>query len=70
MDDTLFSHCSIRPQNAREKIDSCRMCTHVTPGEPQVLLGKDKAFTYDYIFDIDSTQEMLYNMCSRSLIEG
>ncbi|XP_064634867.1 kinesin-like protein KIF21A isoform X2 [Lineus longissimus] len=60
----------IRPKNAREKIDACQMCTQVTPGEPQVLLGKDKAFTYDNVFDITSTQEMLYNMCARSLIEG
>ncbi|MEQ2173824.1 hypothetical protein GOODEAATRI_001433 [Goodea atripinnis] len=38
----------IRPQMAKEKIEGCHVCTLVTPGEPQVLLGKDKAFTYDF----------------------
>jgi kinesin family protein 4/21/27 len=28
----------------------------VTSGEPQVILGADKAFTYDYVFDMDSGQ--------------
>ena len=46
----------IRPQSAREVIDMCRTCTTVTPGEPQVILGADKAFTYDYVFDMDSGQ--------------
>ena len=34
----------------------CRLCTQVTPGEPQVILGADKAFTFDYVFDMDSEQ--------------
>ncbi|CAL8340134.1 unnamed protein product [Lota lota] len=60
----------IRPQMAKEKIEGCHVCTLVTPGEPQVLLGKDKAFTYDYVFDIDSQQEQLYQACVHKLIEG
>jgi hypothetical protein len=28
----------------------------VISGEPQVILGADKAFTYDYVFDMDSGQ--------------
>uniref|UniRef100_A0A8C5FAY9 Kinesin family member 21B n=1 Tax=Gadus morhua TaxID=8049 RepID=A0A8C5FAY9_GADMO len=55
---------------AKEKIEGCHVCTLVTPGEPQVLLGKDKAFTYDYVFDIDSQQEQLYHACVHKLIEG
>lgn len=34
----------------------CRICTYVTPGEPQVVLGTDKAFTFDYVFDTNSDQ--------------
>lgn len=40
------------------------------PGEPQVVLGKDKAFTYDYVFDMDTQQETIYNHCTERLIEG
>ncbi|XP_039738249.1 kinesin-like protein KIF21A isoform X7 [Pteropus medius] len=60
----------IRPQLAKEKIEGCHICTSVTPGEPQVFLGKDKAFTFDYVFDIDSQQEHIYTQCIEKLIEG
>uniref|UniRef100_A0AAZ3NQM1 Kinesin motor domain-containing protein n=1 Tax=Oncorhynchus tshawytscha TaxID=74940 RepID=A0AAZ3NQM1_ONCTS len=60
----------IRPQMVKEKIEGCHVCTLVTPGEPQVLLGKDKAFTYDFVFDIDSAQKQIYAACVHKLIEG
>ncbi|KAF7693358.1 hypothetical protein HF521_008674 [Silurus meridionalis] len=60
----------IRPQMAKEKIEGCHVCTSVTPGEPQVLLGKDKAFTYDFVFDIDVHQQTVYSACVHKLIEG
>uniref|UniRef100_A0A8D3D796 Kinesin family member 21B n=1 Tax=Scophthalmus maximus TaxID=52904 RepID=A0A8D3D796_SCOMX len=55
---------------AKEKIEGCHVCTMVTPGEPQVLLGKDKAFTYDYVFDFDSEQQHIYQACVYKLIDG
>uniref|UniRef100_A0A670JF76 Kinesin family member 21B n=1 Tax=Podarcis muralis TaxID=64176 RepID=A0A670JF76_PODMU len=60
----------IRPQMPKEKIEGCHICTSVTPGEPQVLLGKDKAFTYDFVFDLDTWQEQIYTTCVSKLIEG
>ncbi|XP_069489746.1 kinesin-like protein KIF21B [Ambystoma mexicanum] len=60
----------IRPQLSKEKIEGCHICTSVTPGEPQVLLGKDKAFTYDFVFDLESEQEQVYGSCVQKLIEG
>uniref|UniRef100_A0A665WTR4 Kinesin motor domain-containing protein n=1 Tax=Echeneis naucrates TaxID=173247 RepID=A0A665WTR4_ECHNA len=66
----LMSPPRIRPQMAKEKIEGCHVCTMVTPGEPQVLLGKDKAFTYDFVFDIDSEQHCIYQACVYKLIEG
>ncbi|XP_069485318.1 kinesin-like protein KIF21A isoform X4 [Ambystoma mexicanum] len=60
----------IRPQLAKEKIEGCHICTFVTRGEPQVVLGKDKAFTFDHVFDIDSQQEEIFQQCTEKLIEG
>uniref|UniRef100_A0A3Q3N2D8 Kinesin family member 21A n=1 Tax=Mastacembelus armatus TaxID=205130 RepID=A0A3Q3N2D8_9TELE len=60
----------IRPQLAKEKIEGCHICTYVMPGEPQVILGKDKAFTYDYLFDMDSQQDAIYTTCTEKLIDG
>ncbi|KAH0618753.1 hypothetical protein JD844_018209 [Phrynosoma platyrhinos] len=60
----------IRPQMPKEKIEGCHICTSVTPGEPQVLLGKDKAFTYDFVFDLNTWQEQIYTTCVSKLVEG
>ncbi|CAB0032006.1 unnamed protein product [Trichogramma brassicae] len=60
----------IRPQIAREVIDMCRVCTVVPAGEPQVYLGPDKAFTYDYVFDTNSDQSGIYETCVARLVEG
>lgn len=48
----------------------CRICTTVTPGEPQVTLGTDKSFTYDYVFDTDADQLSIYETCAKSLVQG
>uniref|UniRef100_A0A665WUE2 Kinesin-like protein KIF21B n=1 Tax=Echeneis naucrates TaxID=173247 RepID=A0A665WUE2_ECHNA len=69
-DSVRYKEVKIRPQMAKEKIEGCHVCTMVTPGEPQVLLGKDKAFTYDFVFDIDSEQHCIYQACVYKLIEG
>lgn len=66
----FLSSCRIRPQSAAERIDMCRVCTCVTPGHPQVVLGKDKAFTFDHVFDIETKQFMIYEQCLRGLVEG
>ncbi|KAK0161534.1 hypothetical protein PV327_009993 [Microctonus hyperodae] len=60
----------IRPQVAREVIDMCRICTQVPGGEPQVFLGPDKAFTYDYVFDTFIGQSDIYESCVTQLVEG
>lgn len=60
----------IRPQIPREIIDMCHICTTVTPGEPQVTLGNDKSFTYDCVFDTDSSQNEIYENCVASTVES
>uniref|UniRef100_A0A8C5D5Z7 Kinesin-like protein KIF21A n=1 Tax=Gouania willdenowi TaxID=441366 RepID=A0A8C5D5Z7_GOUWI len=67
----FFTVCLlIRPQLAKEKIEGCHICTYVMPEEPQVVLGKDKAFTYDFVFDMDTQQDPIYTHCTEKLIEG
>lgn len=48
----------------------CRVCTTVTPGHPQVILGKDKAFTFDHVYEFKSKQEEIYNSCIKELVDG
>ncbi|KAL0278940.1 UNVERIFIED_CONTAM: hypothetical protein PYX00_000615 [Menopon gallinae] len=48
----------------------CRICTSVTPGEPQITLSSDRSFTYDYVFDMCCDQEEVYTTCVGKLVEG
>ncbi len=48
----------------------CRVCTFCTPNQPHIVLGKDKAFTYDFVFDTDSEQEQIYGMAVETLVSG
>ena len=50
----------------------CKICTNVTPNEPQVTLGckDDKSFTYDFVYDIQSKQEYIFNTSVKSLVDG
>ena len=60
----------IRPQLPREIIDACKTCISKTPGEPQTWLGSNKAFTFDHVYDVDSSQEAIYDETVKDLIEG
>ena len=55
-DEAIRVAVRIRPQIPRELIDMCRICTEVTPDEPQILLGSDKIFTFDHVFDMSGNQ--------------
>lgn len=36
----------------------------------QVIVGTEKAFTYDYVFDPTAEQEEVFNMAVSSLLSG
>jgi hypothetical protein len=59
----------IRPQLSRERLEMCKVCTYVTPNEPQVTLGADKSFTFDYLFDTNSQQTEVFENCIKNLID-
>ncbi|CAL1275773.1 unnamed protein product [Larinioides sclopetarius] len=60
----------IRPQMPSEVFDMCHVCTTVSPGEPQVWLGNDKAFTFDHVFNMNTSQETVYTSCIQDLLDG
>lgn len=40
------------------------------PSRPQVVVGNDKAFTYDYVFDPSVEQEEVFNTAVSPLVRG
>ena len=49
-----------RPLIPKEVNEGCQVCVSFTPDEPQIILGKDKAFTYDYVFNPTESQPYVY----------
>ncbi|XP_075691783.1 chromosome-associated kinesin KIF4A [Rhinoderma darwinii] len=59
-----------RPLVQKEINEGCKTCLTFVPGEPQVIVGNEKSFTYDYVFDPSAEQEEVYNTAVSPLIQG
>lgn len=59
----------IRPLINKEINEGCRECIEVVPNEPQVIVGSDKPFTFDYVFGSTCQQEDLYNQVVEPLMD-
>ncbi|XP_023700548.1 kinesin family member 4 [Paramormyrops kingsleyae] len=59
-----------RPLVPKELSEGCQCCLTFVPGEPQVIVGNDKAFTYDYVFDPMTEQEEVFNTAVSPLMSG
>ncbi|KAG1937120.1 kinesin-like protein KIN-4C [Pimephales promelas] len=59
-----------RPLVPKEINEGCQCCLNFVPGEPQVIVGNDKAFTYDYVFDPTTEQEEVFNSAVSPLLSG
>ncbi|KAH7714234.1 kinesin-like protein KIF21B variant [Aphelenchoides avenae] len=60
----------IRPQGPKERAQDAKICTSVLPGVPQVMIGDNRSFTYDHVFDMPTQQEDVYRTCVEDLVEG
>ncbi|KAM9207097.1 kinesin-like protein KIF27 isoform 2-T2 [Dugong dugon] len=64
----------IRPLLCKEVLHNHQVCVRVIPNTQQIIIGRDRVFTFDYVFGKSSTQDEVYNMCIKplvlSLIEG
>lgn len=58
-----------RPLITKETNEGCQKCVRFTPGEPQILLGSNRAFTYDYVFSPDHCQEEVYDLAVKQLVQ-
>ncbi|XP_024253830.1 kinesin family member 4 [Oncorhynchus tshawytscha] len=59
-----------RPLVAKEINEGCQTCLTFVPGEPQVVVGTEKAFTYDFVFDPTTEQEEVFNSAVSPLLCG
>uniref|UniRef100_A0A8C0GN84 Kinesin family member 4A n=1 Tax=Chelonoidis abingdonii TaxID=106734 RepID=A0A8C0GN84_CHEAB len=59
-----------RPLVPKEISEGCQMCLSLVPEEQQVIVGNDKSFTYDFVFDPSAEQEEVFNTSVAPLIRG
>uniref|UniRef100_A0A672IF75 Kinesin family member 4 n=1 Tax=Salarias fasciatus TaxID=181472 RepID=A0A672IF75_SALFA len=59
-----------RPLVRKEINEGCQCCLTFVPGEQQVVVGTEKAFTYDYVFDPTAEQEEVFSTAVSPLLNG
>uniref|UniRef100_A0A674P4C9 Kinesin family member 4 n=1 Tax=Takifugu rubripes TaxID=31033 RepID=A0A674P4C9_TAKRU len=59
-----------RPLVPKEINEGCQCCLTFVPGQPQVIVGTEKAFTYDYVFDPTAEQEEVFSTAVALLLNG
>ncbi|XP_054545509.1 kinesin-like protein KIF27 isoform X2 [Talpa occidentalis] len=64
----------IRPLLCKEVLHNHQTCVRAIPNTQQIIIGRDRVFTFDFVFGKNSTQDEVYNACIKplvlSLIEG
>ena len=62
----------IRPLSAKERLNCNRKCVSLINGDnssnPQLILQPDRKFSFDYIFDDDASQKVVYDSCVKPLL--
>ncbi|NWJ04270.1 KIF27 protein, partial [Crypturellus undulatus] len=58
----------IRPLLSKEVLHNHQVCVRLVPNTQQIIIGKDRAFTFDFVFGKNSTQEEVYTTCIKPLV--
>uniref|UniRef100_A0A8C5XIU2 Kinesin family member 27 n=1 Tax=Microcebus murinus TaxID=30608 RepID=A0A8C5XIU2_MICMU len=58
----------IRPLLCKEVLHNHQVCVRVIPNTQQIIIGRDRVFTFDFVFGKNSTQDEVYNMCIKPLV--
>ncbi|GBC24961.2 uncharacterized protein OCT59_009462 [Rhizophagus irregularis] len=59
----------VRPLNNKETLQNCSECLTTIPDAPQILIGTDRSFTFDYVFPSNTEQEEVFQECASPLID-
>jgi len=59
-----------RPMVEKEENEGCQSNIMFVPDEPQLVIGKDKAFTFDFVYSHTSSQEEVFSESVHPLVDG
>ncbi|XP_048780280.1 kinesin-like protein KIF27 isoform X2 [Ostrea edulis] len=60
----------VRPLLPKERVSGEEMCVRVVPSCNQLVLGKDRGFTFDYVHSPKISQEEVYKSCVEALVRS
>ncbi|XP_065601717.1 kinesin-like protein KIF27 [Cyrtonyx montezumae] len=60
----------IRPLLSKEVLDNHQVCVRLVPNTQQIIIGKDRTFTFDFVFGKASTQGEVYTVCIKPLLQS
>lgn len=60
----------VRPLVGKEKVHNVPQCVRFIPEKPQLILGKDRGFTFDYVFPPKASQIEVYEKCVEPLVKS
>lgn len=59
----------VRPLIEKEVDEGCQTCLNFIPYEQQIVLGKDRSFTFDFVFRPSDAQVSVYEDAVQPLIK-
>ena len=59
-----------RPLVSKEMIESPNIIVKCYDQDNQLVIGKDRAFTFDKVFDIGTRQQDVFEICVKNLVLG
>jgi hypothetical protein len=69
-DDHVKVAVRVRPMIPKEKLEQQSLCLKVHPAERQLVVGKDRAVTFDFVFGEDASQQSVYDEACAPLVEA
>ncbi|XP_078703332.1 kinesin-like protein KIF27 [Branchiostoma floridae x Branchiostoma belcheri] len=60
----------VRPLLPRERLHNHQVCVRVIPGANQLVLGKDRAFTFDHVLSSKTSQDEAYSKIVEPLVQS
>ena len=59
----------VRPLIQHE-IENGKICVRSIEEDNQIIIGKDRSFTFDKVFDIETPQQPIFETCVKNLVLG